>query len=80
MSDQRRAMMPEPAGLVGALARNWWAIALRGAFAVLFGILSFAWPEITVAVLVALFGAWALIDGILLLMAAWRRAELGGRW
>ena len=69
-----------PAGMVAVLARNWWAVALRGAFAILFGILSFAWPEITVLVLVTLFAAWALIDGILLLMAAWRRAELGGRW
>jgi uncharacterized membrane protein HdeD (DUF308 family) len=73
-------MMPEPAGLVSALSRNWWAVALRGAFAVLFGILSFAWPEITVVVLVALFGAWALIDGILLLASAWRRAERGQTW
>jgi uncharacterized membrane protein HdeD (DUF308 family) len=31
-------------------------------------------------VLVALFGAWAGIDGILLLTAAWRRAERGQRW
>jgi len=69
-----------PVGMVAVLARNWWAVALRGAFAILFGILSFAWPEITVLVLVTLFAAWALIDGILLLMAAWRRAELGGRW
>lgn len=73
-------MMREPEGLVSALARYWWAIALRGAFAILFGILSFAWPEITVVVLVALFGAWALVDGILLLVAAWRRAGAGRTW
>jgi uncharacterized membrane protein HdeD (DUF308 family) len=78
--EDRASMMPEPAGLVSALSRNWWAVALRGAFAVLFGILSFAWPEITVVVLVALFGAWALIDGILLLASAWRRAERGQTW
>jgi uncharacterized membrane protein HdeD (DUF308 family) len=77
---ERRVMMVEPAGLVAVLARNWWAIALRGAFAVLFGILSFAWPELTIVVLVALFGAWALIDGILLLIATWRQAERGRRW
>jgi uncharacterized membrane protein HdeD (DUF308 family) len=73
-------MMMEPAGLVTTLARNWWAIALRGAVAILFGIVSFAWPELTVVVLVALFGAWALIDGVLLLVAAWRQAERGRRW
>jgi uncharacterized membrane protein HdeD (DUF308 family) len=73
-------VMPEPAGFVSTMARYWWAVALRGAFAILFGILSLAWPEITVVVLVALFGAWALVDGILLLVAAWRRAGAGQTW
>jgi uncharacterized membrane protein HdeD (DUF308 family) len=52
------------------LARHWWVLALRGIAAVLFGILAFFWPGMTLAVLVILFGAYALIDGILGLMAA----------
>ena len=49
--------------MVMVLARNWWALVLRGCFDVLFGITAFVWPGITLAVLVLLYGAFALIDG-----------------
>jgi len=63
-----------------SLSRNWWALALRGAFALIFGILTLVWPTLTVAVLVALFGAWALVDGIFAFVAAWERAERRQTW
>jgi uncharacterized membrane protein HdeD (DUF308 family) len=46
--------------------------ALRGAAAILFGILAFVWPGITLAVLVLFWGAFALIDGLLALVSAFR--------
>ena len=46
------------------LARNWWALALRGLMAVLFGLLTFFLPGITLGTLVLLFGVYALADGI----------------
>ncbi len=52
------------------LARNWWAVVLRGVLAILFGVLAFIWPSITLFVLVLLFGAYALVDGIFALIAA----------
>jgi uncharacterized membrane protein HdeD (DUF308 family) len=49
--------------MLNVLARNWWMVALRGVAAVLFGIIAIVYPDITVGVLVAFFGAWALVDG-----------------
>ena len=50
------------------LAKNWWAFVVRGIFAILFGILAYAWPGITLATLIIFFGAYVLIDGILLVI------------
>ena len=49
--------------MLSILARNWWMVTLRGVAAVLFGIVAIVWPDITVGVFVAFFGAYALVDG-----------------
>jgi uncharacterized membrane protein HdeD (DUF308 family) len=54
--------------LAAILARNWWVLLLRGMVAILFGVLTFALPEISLASIVLLFGGFCLADG---LMAAW---------
>jgi uncharacterized membrane protein HdeD (DUF308 family) len=54
------------------LARYWWALALRGLFAVLFGLLAFFMPKITLLTLVLLFGAYVLLDGLFDIVAAVR--------
>ena len=59
----------EPAlNLAAVLARNWWVLMLRGVVAILFGVLAFASPGISLASLILLFGGYCLADG---LMAAW---------
>ncbi len=50
--------------------RGWWLLILRGICAVLFGILAFIWPGITLASLVLLFGAYALANGALAIVMA----------
>ncbi|EXG82160.1 HdeD family acid-resistance protein [Cryptosporangium arvum] len=56
--------------MLETLSRQWWAVALRGVAAVLFGVLALVWPEITVFALVIAFGAYALVDGVFTLITA----------
>src|SRR5262249_37505384 len=62
------------------LVRNWWALAWRGLFAILFGLIAFLMPGVTLAVLVLLFGAYALVDGVLAIIAGLRAAQRHERW
>ena len=56
------------------------ALAIRGIFAVLFGLVALFWPGVTVLALVLLFGAYAFVDGIFAIVAAFRQADKGVRW
>jgi uncharacterized membrane protein HdeD (DUF308 family) len=56
------------------LARDWWIIALQGVSAVVFGVLALIWPAVTLLALVFLFGAYALVDGVLMLGRGLRRS------
>ena len=62
------------------LARNWWALLIRGIAAVVFGILAFAWPGATILAIGILFGAYAFVDGIFAIVAAVRAAQTQERW
>jgi uncharacterized membrane protein HdeD (DUF308 family) len=62
------------------LTHNWWAIALRGAVAILFGVIAFLMPGPTILALVTLFAAFALVDGVFTLVSAIRRADRGPDW
>jgi uncharacterized membrane protein HdeD (DUF308 family) len=68
--------MPSQA-LLEQLEKNWGWIALRGAAALIFGVLAFAWPVKALVVLVLFFGAYALVEGIFALIAAFRVRDRG---
>jgi uncharacterized membrane protein HdeD (DUF308 family) len=52
------------------LAGAWWLLALRGFAAIAFGILAFVWPHLTLLTLVFLFGAYAIVNGVLEIVQA----------
>jgi len=57
-------------GFPQLVARNWWLFLLRGIAALIFGVLSFGWPGISLLTLILFFGAYALVDGACALAAA----------
>jgi uncharacterized membrane protein HdeD (DUF308 family) len=63
-----------------ALATNWWSLIIRGLVAILLGIVTFAIPNITLTALVLLFGAYALVDGVVCITGAVRAIEKHERW
>ncbi len=56
--------------MVTRLTRKWWLLALHGMIAVLFGLAALVWPGATLTALVLLFGAYALVDGLLALVVS----------
>lgn len=52
-------------GLAVTLSRHWWVLLLRGLVAIAFGVLAWFQPQISLAALVLLFGAYSLLDGVL---------------
>lgn len=65
--------------MVSQVARGWRVYAVRGVAAIIFGITALVWPGPTLAVLVYLFGAFAFIDGVGLLVALARGDVLARR-
>jgi uncharacterized membrane protein HdeD (DUF308 family) len=62
------------------LARWWWTFILRGILAIAFGILAFLAPPLGIGVLVGLFAAWALIDGVTNLWEGIQRRTKDRSW
>lgn len=62
------------------LARWWWTFILRGVLAILFGVLAFFAPTYGIAILVGLFAAWAIIDGVGNLVAGIRTRGQDRSW
>jgi uncharacterized membrane protein HdeD (DUF308 family) len=69
-------------GLLRSLANNWWLLLLRGMAAIAFGVLAFFWPGLTLITLTLLWGAYALVDGVIAIWAAFNASggDAGPRW
>jgi uncharacterized membrane protein HdeD (DUF308 family) len=80
MQTDRRPGVGLGTAMVHALAKNWWLLLLRGIAAIIFGLLAFAWPGLTLVTLILFYGAFVLVDGVLAVIAAITGGVPGSRW
>ncbi len=67
--------------LVGALARNWWVLLLRGMVAVVFGVMAWTMPPSqSIETLVLVFGVFAFVDGSLQVWTALAERRERDNW
>src|SRR6476620_4341613 len=68
--------------LLRTLAENWWLLLLRGIASIVFGVLAFVWPGLTLVALIFLWGAYAIADGGVALWAgiSGKGGEIAPRW
>jgi uncharacterized membrane protein HdeD (DUF308 family) len=62
------------------LAKNWWAVALRGVAAIVFGVVALLLPGAVMLSLALLFAAYLVVDGVFGMIAAVRAATSHERW
>ena len=62
------------------LAQNWWAVALRGVFAIIFALIAFFSPSATLLSLALFFSAYMLVDGVFGIVSGVRAASNHQRW
>src|SRR5579883_110697 len=62
------------------LTRNWWTYAIQGLTAVVFGVLTLVWPSIGLTVMIALFGAFAMVTGAMHVAASFDAAKQRLHW
>jgi uncharacterized membrane protein HdeD (DUF308 family) len=73
--------MTQPQAALPAEAGHWWALALRGVIAILFGLAALLRPDIALQALILLFGAYALVDGVFSIVGVFRGTRGGTpRW
>jgi uncharacterized membrane protein HdeD (DUF308 family) len=62
-------------------SQYWWLMLIWGILVALFGLCAIFWPHLTLLMLIFLFGAFALVNGVLgIVMAIQERHELPSWW
>jgi len=62
------------------MVRNWWVWVLRGVLAVLFGVAAYIWPGLTIGLLVLVFGAYVLVNGLFEVFGSIANRDLSANW
>jgi len=66
--------------LLEDLANNWWVILLRGLVGIIFAVLAFSWPGVTLLSLVYVWGAYAIVDGAFAFYLTYLAVRQERRW
>src|SRR5215217_1890196 len=71
----------QPQSMLPTVSGNWWALALRGVVAILFGLAALIWPSLTALVLLYIIAFWAIFGGFLRIVGAiLLRREIDNEW
>lgn len=62
------------------LKQAWWALLIGGIASVMFGVLAFMWPGLTLFVLAVFFAATVFVDGIVTMISAFRNRATASHW
>lgn len=65
---------------VPIIQRNWWIMALRGLFAIIFGLIALVAPRIALLAFIYVFAVYALVDGGIAIITSIQERELRYRW
>jgi uncharacterized membrane protein HdeD (DUF308 family) len=79
--EPKEDLVTQPQAALPAETGHWWALALRGVIAILFGLAAFLRPDIALGALILLFGAYALVDGVFAIVGVFGGTRSGTpRW
>lgn len=66
--------------MMDVLTQKWWAVALRGVLAIVFGIVALVFPGATLVSLAVMFGAYAFVSGVFAIVAAFGSRKRDAVW
>ncbi|QDT55531.1 hypothetical protein Pan44_35750 [Caulifigura coniformis] len=64
--------------MLDIISSGWWMLLIRGLGAIAFGLLALMWPGLTLFVLVLLFAAHAVVDGVMAIALGWQLRKRPG--
>jgi uncharacterized membrane protein HdeD (DUF308 family) len=80
MTQANLSASPAHEAMIAVLAKNWWAVGIRGVLGILFGLIALFLPGATMLSLVLVFAAYAFVDGVFAIVSAVRAARERERW